>query len=716
VTDDGGGIAKALADRLNDVGVTAFVTERVPPGTDGAVILDGLRKVTSPYDALPVNRAAFLAARAVAPRLAADGGVFVTVQDTGGDFGLGGRQGDRAWSGGLAALARTAGCEWPRASVKAIDCEQGDRDAQQIADTIATELLTGGTLLNVGLRADGRRDTLMIKHEPDEGGRLDDRLIGSGSVIVMTGGARGVTAVAALALAHAYRPHLVLIGRTALTAEPPELCGAIDERALKHAIIAEAVRRSGRAPSPADVQAQATRVLVGREIRRTLAALAGLGCRARYVAVDVRDAGALGLALDQVRADWGPITGLVHGAGVLADGLIADKSDEAFDRVFDTKVDGLRALLSATADDPVRFVALFGSVVAQFGNAGQCDYAMANEVMFQVAAAETARVPGRRVIAIGWGPWEVGMVTPSLATYFRDRGVRLISTDQGGPAFVRALDSAWPKGRLLITAGDDGRPSDANGQRCAELEVSLVSHPQLADHRIRGVAVVPMAMALDWLVAAARDRVPGHRPVGLRALRVVRKISLEHDELRALTIVATAQDGTPVLGICREDGAFFYRALLEDAADGDLADWRSPPRHGSPVHDPYQNPTLFHGPMFRALRSVESVSEEGATGVVAGVRAANWPGRYPHTDPLAVDAAIQLAVLWAERVLGAASLPMGADRIRVHRAGSLPDDTRCLVFARSTETDQVSCDVGLLGADGRPWVELLGLTLVRRPS
>jgi hypothetical protein len=52
----------------------------------------------------------------------------------------------------------------------------------------------------------------------------------------------------------------------------------------------------------------------------------------------------------------------------------------------------------------------------------------------------------------------------------------------------------------------------------------------------------------------------------------------------------------------------------------------------------------------------------------------------------------------------------------VHRAGSLPDDTRCLVFARSTETDQVSCDVGLLGADGRPWVELLGLTLVRRPS
>jgi hypothetical protein len=120
--------------------------------------------------------------------------------------------------------------------------------------------------------------------------------------------------------------------------------------------------------------------------------------------------------------------------------------------------------------------------------------------------------------------------------------------------------------------------------------------------------------------------------------------------------------------------------------------------------------------MFRALRSVESVSEEGATGVVAGVRAANWPGRYPHTDPLAVDAAIQLAVLWAERVLGAASLPMGADRIRVHRAGSLPDDTRCLVFARSTETDQVSCDVGLLGADGRPWVELLGLTLVRRPS
>ena len=135
-----------------------------------------------------------------------------------------------------------------------------------------------------------------------------------------------------------------------------------------------------------------------------MAAIEAAGGEARYRAVDVTDRAALSGALEVVRAEWGPITGLVHGAGVLADKRIADKSDEQFTRVYRTKVAGLEAMLAATQDDPLELILLFSSVAARSGNAGQCDYAMANEVLNKVAALEGRRRPGCRVRSLGWGP------------------------------------------------------------------------------------------------------------------------------------------------------------------------------------------------------------------------------------------------------------------------------------------------------------------------
>ena len=115
------------------------------------------------------------------------------------------------------------------------------------------------------------------------------------------------------------------------------------------------------------------------------------GSEARYIALDIRDRAAVAQSLDEVRGDWGPIAGLVHGAGVLADKLIAELTPERFEAVFSTKVEGLEALLDATRKDPLRFIALFSSVAARNGNPGQAAYAMANEVMNRVAHAEAAK-------------------------------------------------------------------------------------------------------------------------------------------------------------------------------------------------------------------------------------------------------------------------------------------------------------------------------------
>src|SRR5690606_26181093 len=105
------------------------------------------------------------------------------------------------------------------------------------------------------------------------------------------------------------------------------------------------------------------------------------------------------------------ITGLVHGAGVLADQLIVDKRPEDIDRVLGTKLTGLANLLATLDTDRLRHVVLFSSVAGFFGNRGQSDYAMANEALNRIASRLRGARPEARITSINWGAWAGGMVT-----------------------------------------------------------------------------------------------------------------------------------------------------------------------------------------------------------------------------------------------------------------------------------------------------------------
>ncbi|HEX4705868.1 MAG TPA: SDR family NAD(P)-dependent oxidoreductase, partial [Pseudonocardiaceae bacterium] len=448
VVDDGSGLASAVVEQFAAHHITAVVGLPEPDAW-GVLLLGGLADD------------AFRIARTVARRMTDRGGVFVTVQDTGGCFGLVDPRSERALLGGLAALARTAALEWPLAAVKAIDCQRGDRDEDAVAAAIVAELLTGGSTLDVGLRADGTRWTVGHEEVPATPGVSP---ITADSVLVATGGARGITAAALLALASAHCPRMLLIGRTSLT----------DDHTARG-------------------------VVAAREIRANLDAFERAGATVRYAAVDVTDEAALKRELDQARLEWGPITGLVHGAGVLADKLIADKTDEQFDRVYATKVAGWQALLAATESDPLRLLCVFSSVAARFGNPGQSDYAMANETLNQLACAEAARRPDCRVRSIGWGPWQGGMVNPSLAAHFIQRGVPLIPLAAGARAFVAEVESADDAVEILVGAGQIA----THPRTAAEITVNSRTHDYLADHAPAGTPVLPLAMALEWFTAAS---------------------------------------------------------------------------------------------------------------------------------------------------------------------------------------------------------------------
>lgn len=725
VTGDGpgaGGLTDLVARRLTEAGVDATAAAEVPTDARGVIHLGGLTASGGPDEAREVHRSAFRAARTVAARAAGGGALFVTVQDTGGDFGLGGGAPDRAWLGGVAGLARTAAKEWPDASVKILDCERGGRDDEEIADALVRELISGGADMEVGLRADGTRAVLRMVSEPVMPG--DSRRVTSSSVVVATGGARGVTAAALLDLARTHGPRIVLVGRTDPAAEPAELASAADEATLTR-LLAQGSGEYAAGSSPARIAVRAKEILAAREVRATLAALEAAGSPARYVQVDARDGDALAAALRDVRDTWGPVTGIVHGAGVLADKMIADKSDEQAELVMSTKVDGLRALLAATADDPLDLICLFSSVAAVFGNTGQGDYAMANEVLHQVASAEQARRPDCLVRCVAWGPWQGGMVTPALADHFGRSGVPLIPLVQGAAAFTAELEGAVGEARVVLVAGDDATAlSPAGGPSRAQLLVRSDTLPQLADHAPTKVPVLPVAMVLNWFTGAAAAWLPEPGPLVLRDLRVYRTCALPGlaGAGHRLTVIGSrGAPGTPSgleAELRDEDGLAHCKAVLDTGTEEpDPAAWSTPEGLKPFEHpDVYRREALFHGPRFHALRTVHGVSQHGAEATVAGLRTLGWAdGPWP-LDPAAVDGALQLAVLWGEEALGAATLPMAVAECGVYRRGPVDGTVRCVVRGRKAHGTGARCDAALIGTDGSVLLELTGIELVRRPS
>lgn len=472
VVDDASGMASLLAGKLVSSGVNAFpvTSADLPAGTRGVIFLGALRSSLGRDAFMHVNREAFRYAHAFAQLQPEDtsedsGGIFISVQDTGGDFGLSGISGERAWSGGLPGLIKTAALEWPHIVVKAIDLECGGRSLDDLADCLAEEILGAGRELEVGLHADGRRTRLssLAVDLPPRPQTDADLPIDSGSVVIASGGARGVTAASLIALARRAQPRIALLGRTPLIEEPGWAAGHGTEEALKRAAAASA-RVSGQVLKPKEIREQALAILHSREVRATIAALAQAGSKAMYFAVNIEDADSVRSALASVRERWGAIHGIVHGAGLLADKLIRDKTPDQFERVFGVKVEGLCHLLDLTQEDPLRVICLFSSVAARVGNSGQSDYAMANEVLNKVACAEARRRgPSCVVKSLNWGPWDGGMVTPALKAHFDGMGVPLIPVRDGTESFVDEIQHGSRGDVEIVLGGDPAHGLGARG-------------------------------------------------------------------------------------------------------------------------------------------------------------------------------------------------------------------------------------------------------------
>jgi hypothetical protein len=199
----------------------------------------------------------------------------------------------------------------------------------------------------------------------------------------------------------------------------------------------------------------------------------------------------------------------------------------------------------------------------------------------------------------------------------------------------------------------------------------------------------------------------------LRNIGVLRKIALA-DLDAGVILRVRGRDGE--LQLLDATGTPCYRAEVNGGVPAATL-WRAPadlrPLNREQLYD---GRVLFHGPAFQILRSVEGICAGGAAATLVGGRELGWPEGEWRTDPATVDAGLQLALLWAESVLGAATLPMSVAEYRVHRRGLAGSGLQAVVSARDVQPEIARCDIAVLEPDGTVRTELFDVALVRRPS
>ncbi|TES89484.1 MAG: SDR family NAD(P)-dependent oxidoreductase, partial [Desulfobacteraceae bacterium] len=718
ITDDKTGLSEALIDRFAWLNINAELIsdgmfsdiikgDKIVKNAAGLVIVHESRSEGTRF-----LKDVFALTNRLAPDLlnsaAKSAALFATITRLDGAFGFKGRGVDNPLQGGLAGLAKTASLEWDDVLCRAIDIAPAWKENNKIAKAVVAELLNPDLKgpVEIGLDS-GSRSTFELEAAPFPQGEIN---LNPYDVVVITGGARGVTASAACALAKRAKPTLVLMGRSLPPTPEPEWLKAMDDEAgIKKAILENEF--SGNNATPVQLEKLYKKHMANREITKNLENMRNVGATVLYYQADIRDFDKVNSILNDVRSAHGPVRGIIHGAGTLEDRLIIDKTKEQFENVFDPKVKGLSALLEATKQDALKYIVLFSSVTARIGNNGQADYAMANEVLNKIAQQESTTRPDCKVISINWGPWDGGMVCSALKRKLENNGVELIPMDAGAMCMIYEMMGdrnspvevvvganiipAKEKDKAQLTCLAPKQPIVIKKKEKLSLtferEIDVNRYPILEAHILGGKPVVPFALIAEWLGHGALHENPGLFLHGLDDMRILHGIKLDQEKkiIRLLTGKARKNGSTFEVDVEIRDGIKDNTEIIHSRATAILTDKTvQPPNfnksehissnsYSRSIHEIYEK-ILFHGIELRGIQEIIGYSSRGMTARISSAPSpekwmtdplrSRWIG-----DPLVLDSAFQMAILWCFEERNVVSLPSYSASYRQYR-DSFPSD------------------------------------------
>ncbi len=607
---DKGGVAEALTQRLQTLGVEVLRIEGAP---DTDAILKSIYNwlATGPVqgvywlpaldhegalldmdlagwrEALRIRvKALFMTMRALYEQIAGPGTFLVSATRLGGQHGYDAAGAVAPLGGPVVGMTKTYKRERGEVLVKAVDFELS-RDASELAETLIEETLYDPGAVEIGYQQAARWSVALQERSAVDG--QPGLTLDNHSVFVITGAAGSIVSAITSDLASGSGGVFYLLD---MVPEPdpanPDLVRFVsDKEGLKRDLFARIQARGERA-TPALVEKELVVLERAQAALTAINAVRAAGGTPHYFSVNLTNADAVAEVIAQVRQRSGRIDVLLHAAGMERSHFLPDKDPREFDLIFDVKSDGWFNLLRAIGDMPMAATVAFSSIAGRFGNGGQADYSSANDLLCKITSSFRTTRPATRGIAIDWTAWGgIGMATRgSIPKMMELAGIDMLPPEAGIPLIRRELTSGATRGEILIgqrlgillhefdpTGGLDANAvaaaiearSPAPGPMIGRI-ASMVVHTGLTvetmldpaqqaflhDHQIGGTPVLPGVMGIEAFAEAALVMLPGYRVEAVEDVSFLAPFKFYRNQPREVTVqTVISQQGSVVLADCR---------------------------------------------------------------------------------------------------------------------------------------------------------------------
>ncbi|MGA1819956.1 MAG: beta-ketoacyl synthase N-terminal-like domain-containing protein [Thermoplasmatota archaeon] len=652
-------------------GVSEF-DENLIPEVEGIICVAPLFLEDDPdpegWDALSAStsKLLFAAAKAMDKRLK-DGGFLYSITAMGGKFAL--NRPVNPFNGSVSGFTKAVGREYPNADVIALDVDPS-MGVEKAIDLLVAEVSKEGHPLEVGHDLEKRYlPAMRIILQPQE----ENLKFTDGMSILVSGGGGGITAEIIKGIAKRAKVKLHIIDIAELLPDTDKLASLDEEGlALKKEEIRQEMEKDGTKVTPVMLDREFSRITRSIGVHRLMKELESMGSEPHYHRSDIRDSASLA----KIAHENGPFDGIIHAAGIEQSKSLVSKKQEDFDRVFDIKVQGAKALLDATREHPIRFFLTFTSVAGRFGNAGQVDYSSANDLLAKLRGALLKYHPDCTFKAVGWSAWAgVGMASKgAVKTLLEMGGITFIPVDDGIEYAISEIihgkerevyysGSLGPmdKGGVLkwsegihppMPAGSDivppvvEKPSSPKGPAPLIDEVMMnngemikikrsldgIRERFLPDHSIMGTMVLPGVMGLELFAETASVLCPDLQVVELRDIMFKKAVNVKETldifveggvsaeesggrvvTLRVYSILRSKKTGKEV-EVEHYQGSVFMGQRSNECQK--VADHPARPRNVlAQVLRPEIYNHLFHGPRFQVMEGMEVLKDGELVGI-----------------------------------------------------------------------------------------------------
>ncbi len=521
-------------------------------------------------------------------------------------------------------------------------------------------------------------------------------------VFLVTGGAKGITAECALALASATGARMALAGSSPAPEGPAE----------------------------------------DNEIAGTLERFRSAGLTARYFQCDIGDGGAVEGLVARVREELGPITGVVHGAGANTPRRVEQVTVEAARAEVTPKVLGALHLARALADAPPKLIVGFTSIIGVTGMPGNTWYGFANQALDLTLRRFAAEHPETAVCSMAFSVWgEVGMGAKlGSAQHLAKMGVAAIPTDEGVRRFLELVENDPGERQVVIAARlrglDTWRPAlpapptarrfvddvlhlEPGVELVARAQLTLDRDPYLEDHVYNGSFLLPTVFGLEAMAQAAAyaageselgplriEDVWLERPIVVDPARgaqiEVRAEVLEREPGSAERRVR-ASIGVESTGFARDHFSAVFVLGVETEAPTERVELPEAPLDVDPQQDLYSW-LLFQGPRFQRLRRIHSLDERRCV-FTAETRPDPEGGPFLLGDPYVRDSLLQAPQVIVPQDI---CLPYSIASIELYRLDGQAGERLSVGIKELQDEKQIEGQVFAVDEEGRVVERLSG--------